>query len=238
MADQQSMHQKPLDLDRLLACSRWFLDLPPDVRSFVRARTGLRSLDKGESLSHQGMLPVHWFGLVDGMLKWSVLSADGRATTLGGILPGCWFGEGGVLRQRPRQAEIIALQPSQVATLAIDDFAHLLQSQLSFKDFILGQLSERLYYFMDSIADARLLSPDLQVAYALCGLMHPLNNPLGLRKLRISQDELANLASVSRSRCNTALGLLRDQGMVRTEYGGLVLLDVASLYKMVGLNTG
>lgn len=208
------------------------------MRDFVRARTFLRTLDKGESLGHQGMLPVHWFGLIDGMLKWSVLSADGRATTLGGILPGCWFGEGGLLRQRPRQAEIIALQVSQVATLATDDFAHLLQSQTTFKDFILGQLSGRLYYFMDSIADARLLGPDLQVVYALCGLMHPLNNPLGLRNLRISQDELANLASVSRPRCNTALGILRDKGIIRTEYGGLVLLDVASLHTMVGLNTG
>jgi CRP-like cAMP-binding protein len=161
-----------------------------------------------------------------------VLSADGRVSNLGGILPGAWFGEGGLLRARPRHGDYVALSDSRVVQLGLDDFSRLLQTQPVFKDFILMQVTERLHYFMDQLGEARLLHTPAQVAYTLCGLVHPLNNPLGLRHLPISQDELAAIAGVSRQRCNQALAQMRASGWLQTGYGGLTLLDIEPIARM------
>lgn len=232
MREREEHDPGRLRLEDLLACSVWYAALPQDAQAWVSTRAFECRVLRGESLARQGEIPAFWFGLVEGLLKWSVLTPEGHAVTLGGILPGCWFGEGSLLRGRPRQGEIVALRDSRVALLAQDDFAQLLQTQPVFKDFILQQINERLHYFMGHVADTRLLKGASRVAHALCGLMHPLNNPLNLRRLRISQDEMAALTSVSRQRCNQALAHMREQGWIRTEYGGITLLELEPIQRM------
>jgi DNA-binding GntR family transcriptional regulator len=47
--------------------------------------------------------------------------------------------------------------------------------------------------------------------------------------LRITQQELAYLVGLSRQRVNEALATLQTQGLIRVEYGGLRVLDLAAL---------
>jgi CRP/FNR family transcriptional regulator, cyclic AMP receptor protein len=47
--------------------------------------------------------------------------------------------------------------------------------------------------------------------------------------LRITQQELAYLVGLSRQRVNEALRTLQTRGLVRLEYGGLKVLDIAAL---------
>jgi DNA-binding GntR family transcriptional regulator len=47
--------------------------------------------------------------------------------------------------------------------------------------------------------------------------------------LRITQQELAYLVGLSRQRVNQALSALQAQGIIRVEYGGLRVLDLAAL---------
>jgi DNA-binding GntR family transcriptional regulator len=47
--------------------------------------------------------------------------------------------------------------------------------------------------------------------------------------LRITQQELAYLVGLSRQRVNTALVRLQTRGVIRIEYGGLRVLDLAAL---------
>lgn len=48
----------------------------------------------GSVLCRRGENPQHWFGVIDGLLKWSVSQADGRSASLGGLSAGSGFGEG------------------------------------------------------------------------------------------------------------------------------------------------
>jgi CRP/FNR family transcriptional regulator, cyclic AMP receptor protein len=47
--------------------------------------------------------------------------------------------------------------------------------------------------------------------------------------LRITQQELAYLVGLSRQRVNEALRALSAKGVIRVEYGGLRILDLAAL---------
>jgi DNA-binding GntR family transcriptional regulator len=51
--------------------------------------------------------------------------------------------------------------------------------------------------------------------------------------LRITQQELAYLVGLSRQRVNEALRVLETRQLIRVEYGGLRVLDLASLRSSV-----
>jgi CRP/FNR family transcriptional regulator, cyclic AMP receptor protein len=219
-------------LDVLLDQSPWFQALPPAVRAEVRAGLVEAWVPMGESLGRRGDLPGHWYGVLDGLFKWSVSSADGRSVSLGGQLSGSWFGEGTLIRQRPRNADVVALRDSRVALMPLDMFQSLRDTQPAFNECLLRQINERLHWFMGKHADHSLLDTDAQVARALCGLLHPLHNPSESPQLRLSQEELASMASLSRPRCNQALSRFRARGWIQTGYGGITLLDVEALQNL------
>jgi CRP/FNR family cyclic AMP-dependent transcriptional regulator len=51
--------------------------------------------------------------------------------------------------------------------------------------------------------------------------------------LRITQQELAYLAGLSRQRVNEALNALEAQGFIQVEYGGVRVLDLQALRSKV-----
>lgn len=218
-----------LSLDNLLASSAWFPQL--DLAAQQRVLDDMREVDvpAGGALCRRGDVPQHWFGAIDGLLKWSVTSDDGRAVTLGGLSAGSWFGEGTLLRALPRTADIIALRPSRVAALPVETFAWLHATQRSFDHFLLRQINERLHWFLGTFAAHHLMDTDSQVARALAGLFHPFLYPGTETHLQISQEEIANLTGVSRQRCNAALKRLQESGILQIEYGGISVLDLAAL---------
>jgi len=221
-------------VDALLADSSWYVQVGEGARRQVRADIVERSIAAGDALGHQDEAQHHWYGVLEGLLKWSVNARDGRTVTLGGQSAGSWFGEGTLLRGQPRHADLVALRHSRVAMLPFETFDWLRRSEGAFNEFLLQQINERLHWFMGSLAAHRLLDTDRLVARALVGLVHPLLNPRGERHLAISQEELAHLASVSRQRCNRSLMAMKQQGLVQLEYGGIIVVDLDALKRSAG----
>ena len=183
----------------------------------------------GGVLARYGETQSHWFGVVEGLLKWCATAHDGRATTLGGLSPGSWFGEGALLRGTPRKADIVALRDSRVAALPRETFLWLQATQVEFTRFLLQQINERMHWFLDDCAAHRLQDADQSVVRALVGLFHPVLCPHRQPHLRLSQEEIANLSGISRQRCNAALGRLREAACIGIEYGGVTVLDLDAL---------
>ena len=215
--------------DALLADSPWFAGLGAAAQRQVRADLLERTLAAGESLGRPGEAQHHWYGVLEGLLKWSITAQDGRTVTLGGQSVGSWFGEGTLLRALPRHADVVALRHSRVAMLPFETFDWLRRTEPGFADFLLRQINERLHWFMGNDAARRLLDTHRLVARALVGLVHPLLNPRGERRLPLSQEELAHLAAVSRQRCNQSLQAMQRSGLVRLQYGLITVLDLQAL---------
>jgi CRP/FNR family cyclic AMP-dependent transcriptional regulator len=221
-----------MNLAELLGHAGWFSALSEPAREQVRRDLQERVLAAGEALGRAGDLQHHWFGVSEGLLKWSVNAADGRTVTLGGQSVGSWFGEGTLLRGKPRRSDLVALRASRVALLPFETFDWLRRTEPAFAEFLLQQINERLHWFMDSYAAHQLLDADRLVMRALLALVHPLLNPLGQQHLEVSQEELANLATVSRQRCNQTLARLKQEKVVLLEYGAIRILDAARLDTM------
>lgn len=225
----QRVQPASLSIDELLDNSSWFTELDEATRRQVRGDISERVLAQGDSLGHSGERQHAWFGVLEGLIKWSIPSRDGRSVTLAGQSVGSWFGEGTLLRNTPRPSDLVALRHSRVAQLPFHTFDWLRHHSPSFNDFLLSQVNERMHWLMAHFAAYCLLGTDSRVALALVGMVHPLPNPFGGRHLQLSQEELANLAAVSRQSCNSALMRFKEAGLVRSEYGGIVVLDLPGL---------
>ncbi|WP_168790638.1 Crp/Fnr family transcriptional regulator [Paraburkholderia aromaticivorans] len=232
MTRQKRIATVSLTLDELLAQSPWFARLDEPVKSRVRADASERAVAAGQTLGHHGERQHVWFGMLEGLIKWSITARDGQTVTLGGQSVGSWFGEGTLIRNAPRESDLIALRDSRVAQIPRTTFNWLREHQPSFNEFLLLQVNERLHWFMGAVAAYGLLDTDSLVARALVGMVQPLSNPGGEGHLPMSQEELANLAAVSRQTCNKAMTRFKSAGLVRTEYGGIVVLDLPGLHAL------
>ena len=128
-----------LTVAQLLERSAWFPLLDEAARERVRDEIREVEVAAGAALCRRGDTPLHWYGTLEGLLKWSITSSDGRSVTFGGLSVGSWFGEGTLLRGAPRSADVIALRPSRVAQLPLETFEWLHRTQRGFDHFLLQQ---------------------------------------------------------------------------------------------------
>lgn len=183
----------------------------------------------GDRICRVGRPPTYWFGVIEGLLKMSNDSRGGAQVTFTGIPPGAWFGEGTLLKRETYRYHIEALRKSVVAGLPMAEFLALLDRSIPFNRFVMNQLNERLGQFIAAREIDRQSHPDVRVARNLAALFHPVLYPGVGTLLRITQQELGYLVGMSRQRVNEALHALQGAGLIRIEYGGLRVLDLAGL---------
>lgn len=218
-------------LKAFLATSRWSCMLTPEQRQRVESETIVRRVPKGGYICRKGEAVDYWMGIMEGLGKMTNTSATGKVTTFTGVATGSWFGEGSLFKDEPRRYDVIALRDSEVAHMPRTTFMWLLDGSIDFNRFLLLQLNERLGLFIGMVEYDRLLGPDARVAHCLAALFNPMLAP-GIRPLiKISQEEIGHLAGLSRQRVNHSLKLLEEAGLVRLEYGGITVVDLAGLKK-------
>ena len=214
----------------------WLPLLRPDERARAEDELLVGDAAAGDDACRVGKPVTYWFGVVEGLLKMSADNAQGMTMTFAGMPPGGWFGEGTVLKREPYRYNIQALRKSVIAGLPTSSFHWLLDHSIGFNRFVMNQLNERLGQFIAAREIDRMSNPDLRVARSLAALFNKLLYPGVGEVLRITQQELAYLVGLSRQRVNESLTALQAQGMIRVEYGGLRVLNLAALRATVFLS--
>ena len=216
-------------IPQFLSTCRWAQSLSSEEMRQVASEVVEKKVPAGGYVCRKGEAVSNWIGVVDGLVKMSNLSVGGKLTTLTGVPSGGWFGEGSLLKDEPRRYDIMALRDSRIACLPRATFNRLLNTNLGFNRFLLVQLNERLGMFISLMENERLLEPDARVARSLGALFNPVLYPGIGRQIQISQEEIGFLAGVSRQRINQALQVLEAAGLLRVEYGGVTVVDLAGL---------
>lgn len=213
----------------LLRASIWATSLSVAELRQVESEMMERLVPAGGFVCRKGEPVEHWIGVIDGLVKLSSLSAEGKSVTFAGMPGGAWFGEGSMLKREPRRYDVVALRESRIALMTRATFDRLLDSSIAFNRFLLTQLNERLAHFIAMVEYDRMLDPDARVARCLAALFNPYLYPGVGPKLQISQEEIGLLSGVSRQRANQALQVLEKDGLLRVEYGGITVLDLDGL---------
>jgi len=221
-----------------LAHIPWLQLLSDIERAEVVPRIVVSDPQPGDYVCRIGRPVTYWFGVVSGLLKMSSDNESGQTMTFTGVPPGGWFGEGTVLKRESYRYNIQPLRPSVLAGLPVDTFHWLIDHSLGFNRFIMNQLNERLGQFIAAREIDRLTNPEIKVARHLAALFNPVLFPGVGEVLRITQQELAYLAGLSRQRVNEALRRLEQQQLIKIEYGGLRILDMEGLRRSLFEQSG
>lgn len=219
----------PLALETMVLQSRWAAALQPSTLEHVLGNMQDRRFSTGDFIAHAGEPVDHWIGVVDGFVKMSVGSSDGRISTLAGLSAGLWFGEGSLLKHELRRYDVLALRPSHVALMPRRTFEWLRQTSIPFNHYLQELLNARLSHFIGTLERERLLDTDARMAHCIASLLDDSLSPHAPSFLQIGQAELALLANMSRQRANVALHRLQALQLIRIERLGLRVLDLAGL---------
>ncbi|MCB1850020.1 MAG: Crp/Fnr family transcriptional regulator [Gammaproteobacteria bacterium] len=217
-------------IERLFSQSPWNQCLNPAQRDRVLTSLFAKHYAAGEVICRKGDISDVWIGIAEGLVQLSIESKHGKQLSLAtGIPPGSWFGEGSLLKKERRKYNVVALRRSTIVFMPAETFFELLDENFAFNRFLLIQINERLGQFIGNMEHDRLLSPEEKVAQSLATMFNSLLYPNTDSKLSITQEELGNLAGISRQRVNQALHLLQGQGILTVKYGEISILDMDAL---------
>jgi len=218
-----------ISLDRLNTIADWARQLPPD--ELERARRGIveKRFARGTFVCHRGDRFDYWAGVITGLLRLGSVSSAGKEVTFAGLPPRGWFGEGSMLKNEARRYDVTALRGSKIALMDRATFLWLFEHSVGFNRFLVRQFNERLGQFMAMIEQERMLDSTGRVARAIAALLNPTFYPDAGLHVSISQEEVGALAGLSRQSANSALRLLEEAGLIRSEKGGYAVSNLEKL---------
>jgi CRP-like cAMP-binding protein len=216
-------------LEQFLRATQWGSLLAAEQLARVVAESSVVGVAEGGYLCRNGEPVDAWYGVLDGFFKMIVTTPDGKSATFTNMPAGSWFGEGSLLKTEPRRYDVVALRESRIARVPRRTFEWLLNTSIPFNRFMLEHLNERLGQFIGMLESQRLHDPDARVARCVAGLFNTILYPGIDKKLEVSQEEIGYLAGISRQRVNQALHALEAAGLLKVEYGAIVINDLDGL---------
>lgn len=211
-------------IQRFLAAQSWFAALPAKQQAAIAAQVFTLSAPRSQII-----LPAHeqtqgWYGVVQGLIKISGRSSAGRRSDFLGVGAGDWFGEGAVLKNELRRYDVVALRDTVLVCLPSSVFHDLFATNLVFNQHLVACMNLRLSQAMAMIEAGRTRNPEQRIALSLSRLFWSRT-----RQLDLTQDELANLAGMSRQTANRALHALQERGLISLALNRIKVLDDTAL---------
>jgi CRP/FNR family transcriptional regulator, cyclic AMP receptor protein len=215
--------------EQLRRIAFWSHDL--NEKEFEQACRGIVEKDysKGSYICHRGDRFDYWTGVSSGIVRFGTTSQSGKTITFTGLRTGSWFGEGTMLKNEPRQYDLITLRDTRMALMNRSTFLWLFENSVAFNRFLVRQLNERLGQFIALVEYDRSLDADARVARSIAWLFNPVLYPLEGMNLEISQEEIGLLSGLSRPVTNKSLKTLETKGLISVERNGLTVLDLERL---------
>ena len=206
----------------------WFSKLSLPLRQAILARSTLRRLADGATLSARGTPAQEWVGVAKGAVRVSSVSLSGKQVTLTYVEPGTWFGDIALFDGLPRTHDASAHGETTLLVVRKADFKELLAQHVELYDALLRLNCRRLRLMFDTIEDlnTRPLAARLAKQVLLLARAYGIEQGEEIRiGLQLAQEDLAQLLGASRQRVNQELKGFEREGAVRIEPTRLVVLS-------------
>jgi CRP/FNR family cyclic AMP-dependent transcriptional regulator len=203
--------------------------LSPDDRAALAKELTRARVRRGTEIVHEGEIGQELFLILDGKVKITRASADGRENLLAVLGPGEVFGELSLFDPGPRTATATALGSLDYAILKHSALLPWLSGRPTVALLLLRVLARRLRRSNSALADMTFVDVPGRVAGALLELGGRFGTEYPDGSLRVdhglTQEELAQLVGASRETVNKALAEFVSRGWLRLESRAVVILD-------------
>jgi CRP/FNR family transcriptional regulator, cyclic AMP receptor protein len=193
-----------------------FADLTRD-KSYPRGSVILFEDDPGDSL----------FVIRKGRVKVVLIGEDGREVILGVLGVGDHFGELSLIDDRPRSANVIAMEDADFLILRREDFRKRVELSSSVAWSLLTELSRRLRRADDKIGGLVLLDVPGRIARLLLDLADEGGSTTIEKSL--THQTIAQMIGASRETVSRAMKEFQDSGLIRVARRRISLADRGGL---------
>ncbi len=171
---------------------------------------------------HQGD-PGNTFHVIEsGWFLVHVLTPDGDRVGMTIEGPGDVFGELALLQPGGvRSATVKALRAAVTLSLDVDQFAQLRSRQPEIDRFLVALLASRVDRLTNQLAETAWMAADKRV----CRQLQRLSAVFDGGPILLRQAEIASLVQTTRPTVSSVLGQLKDDGIVETGRGYVVVVD-------------
>jgi CRP-like cAMP-binding protein len=208
-----------------------------DERAAFRAAGRVRHLAKGEAIFHEGDDPGGVVAVIGGTVKVSLIGTGGREVLLKFSGPGELIGELAAVSDRPRTADVTAVNEVEAIFVRAGDFRRLALEYPRIGELVFENLADLLAEADRQRIDFATRDVTARIAGRLVELAQTSGAPdeRGVRiTLPLSQDELAAWSGASREAVARSLHLLRELGWIETRRREIRVLDVEALRGLIG----
>ena len=206
----------------------WFSKLSLPLRQAILARSTVRRLADGATLTARGTPAQEWVGVAKGAVRVSSVSLSGKQVTLTYAEPGTWFGDIALFDGLPRTHDADAHGETTLLCVRKADFKELLSQHSELYDALLRLNCRRLRLMFNQFEDlnTKPLSARLAKQIIMLAKSYGIEQGEEIRiGLQLAQEDLAQLLGASRQRVNQELKGFEREGAVRVEPTRLVVLS-------------
>ena len=211
-----------------------FLDLNENDLGHIADKMVAKHFENGNYIFLEDSDGEQCFFVLEGSVKVTRLSKDGREVILAMLNEGDFFGEMSLLDGESRSANVIALEKTKVLTLDRNDFIEVVNDYPQIAVQLLKELARRLRKSDRQIASLSLSDAEKRIALCIIrfadeqGVIQ--NGKVSIPKTPIQQD-IANMAGTSRETVSRALGLLEKEDLIERNGRELIILDYKKFIK-------
>ena len=211
-----------------------FWDLNEDELGHIADKMVAKHFENGNYIFLEDSEGEQCFFVLEGSVKVTRLSKDGREVILAMLNEGDFFGEMSLLDGESRSANVIALEKTKVLTLDRNDFIAVVNDYPQIAVQLLKELARRLRKSDRQIASLSLSDAEKRIALCIIrfadeqGVIQ--NGKVSIPKTPIQQD-IANMAGTSRETVSRALGLLEKEDLIERNGRELIIIDYKKFIK-------
>ena len=212
-----------------------FSNLRPDELDHMVSKLRRHGYQRGEVIFHQDDPADRMHIILEGTVRISISSEDGREKDLALLQAGDNFGEMALLDGSNRSATATVVEPAVTLALYRQDFMDFLKDHPEVVAKTTSLLTQRLRHANQMLGDLAFLDVPTRLAKQLLDLAEDFaDDALSQEPIEVplSQDDLARLVGASRETVSRVLTSYRRLGIVSTSHRRVTILDRSALERM------
>ncbi|ATZ67169.1 Crp/Fnr family transcriptional regulator [Acinetobacter haemolyticus] len=216
---------------RHLQQNAWFSQLTEPFQQFVIEHGKKLVIEKNAAVFHAQDQFDGVYGVLEGSISLGYIDVNGNEAIAAIAEPIMWFGEISLIDNQPRSHDAIALKKSVVLQIPGEPLKEFLLKNPYYWYYFALLTSQKLrYVFLEQIAiQTQMISQRL--AQRLLFILEGYGNRASINDLniQISQDQLANMLTVSRQTVNQELNHFEKQGVIQLGFKKIQVIDLNKL---------
>lgn len=200
-------------------------EMHKDMQALLESSGIVRKFPKDSIIYRQGDIADSFCYLKKGRVKVFMTSIDGAEKTLNTASHGEILGEGAFFDKKPRVSSARALTSSELIMIDKEKLTELIAKHPKLAFELLEILANRIRLLSTQLDSMTFMQADARIAQLLL-------ESEADGKVQLTHEEIANAVGVSRVTVSKTLGVFAKDGIIATEYRGVVIKNKDKLSEL------